>query len=46
MVRGSRVLAGEESQANEDEMRVSQYVLAVRRDTFEDLEREPKMSSR
>ena len=32
MVRGSRVLAGEESQADEDEMRVSQYVLAGRRE--------------
>ena len=46
MVRGNRVLAGEESQADEDEMRVSQYVLAGRRDTFEDLERKPEMSSR
>ena len=46
MVRGSRVLAGEESQADEDEMRVGQYVLAGRRNTFEDLEREPEVSSR
>ena len=40
------MLAGEESQADEDEMRVGQCVLAGRRNTVEDLEREPEMSSR
>ena len=46
MVRGSRVLVGEQSQAAEDEMRVDQYVLAGRKNTFEDPEREPEIPFR